>query len=1725
MNSIVDVLQKRALSEPQQPAFTFIDNKNEETISYAELDSVARDVAGRLSNLTQPNEPVLLLCPPGLEFIKLFFACLYAGRMAVPLYPPRLKQRTERIKQVVENCNARIALTSNGLHDSLSDYLSEHDDLQGGQLFSLSTLNQVDAADVLASVTSNDTAFIQYTSGSTGTPKGVVVRHDNIVANIQGLEANTGCSKEDIFVNWLPLFHDLGLVNTILLPVYFGAHSILMAPAAFVQKPSFWLQAISKYRGTICGAPNFAYDLCVDKIQEEALEGLDLSCWKIAFNAAEPIHAATLERFVAKFNTVGFSASALYPSYGMAEATVFISGGEPQSTPVVVEFDKAELANRCAKKVQSDGQRLVSCGQVPPKHTLKIVDQDTKATLPDGQCGEIWVSGPSIAQGYWGDESKTAEVFNAFTSEGDGPFLRTGDLGFVFDDDLYIAGRIKDVLIVRGANYYPQDIEKCVSDLHPAFVNHRATAFTTGEGPSQRLVVVQEVFARAARKENLDELTALARQAVAEQFDLKAEIVCIRQGTLSLTSSGKVQRANTKMLFESEQLITLCNEGQSDKLETPLTSMSKTETQLHATWQRIFNQADISIDTNFFALGGDSLDAAKAVSEIERTFAIQLNHEHFYAHPTIRELATEIDKLSAIDGAVTPQSTLSASGLTEAPASYGQQALWVLDQIEHQRATLKLHVAFKLQGKTDIAKLEWAINQVITRHTALRTRFIVKDDTLIQQIVEPYTVALQNDLATVSTSDLDAFLQCHGQDDFDLERGHNLQVKIAKLGDDELVLSFLLHHIVFDAWSAELLIEEINGLYNGQQQPLAEPALSYIDCTLWQKQQGRLNSGFEYWQDVLTGAPELLLLPYDRPRNKTQSFAGSRITYSLDASIQRKLESLAASHQTTLYTVMLSAYQVLLYRLSGSKDIVIGTDSANRQVSETMNVIGYFVNQLVLRQVINAEHSLSQLIADNHNVVNGALNHQHIPFDLLVDNLKLKRNSSYSPLFQTKFILNGKANLQLALSDVAASKIEIATNTAQFDLTLSVDKNEADNWDINFHYNTALFDAQTVERFLADYLVLLEQAVSEPSREIKDITLASLCIDEYEQAHRGKVVDAESIPDFVSMFEQAVAQDPDKQAVVFNGQSYSYAYLNQLANQFAHFLQDIDVSSGAIVGVHIERSLKQVVVLLALAKCGATFLPLDPAYPVTRIRNIIADDELDLIVTTNPEHEHLSHYDGALLELDDEYSLLEGEPQSNLTQSATDSALVYRLYTSGSSGVPKGVNVSRRSFNNLCNWYINFSSMNTHSVVFQPIPLSFDASIKNIFAPLMCGATLVLPEEGTFDAEHYAELIATNQVTHINCVPSLFYALVDATQPDNFSALHGMQFVAFGGEATDLERLKPWLSHAKCHAQIANIYGPTECTDISAAYIAPAHQVAQLKSLPIGKAIDNMTLYVVDEEQNIVPTNLIGEVLIAGAGVSEGYHNRASQNESSFIEHAVGKSARFYRTGDLMKVNSDGLLEYQGRVDEQIKINGMRVETAEIEALLQGQSGIASALVAKVENQLVAYYETSSLTPPTTAQLKEVLKQNLHQNWIPKHFVHMSEMPLLPNGKIDRDKLANTALPASSEPSLIVAPENDLEQSLHDVWCQVLEQQALSVTESFFDLGGDSITAVRVIALVKEQGYLMSVADIFEQQSIRNLCQSGSMKPEQTESENNQDASFDMLSEEDKLILESLNIS
>jgi len=1032
--------------------------------------------------------------------------------------------------------------------------------------------------------------------------------------------------------------------------------------------------------------------------------------------------------------------------------------------------------------------------------------------------------------------------------------------------------------------------------------------------------------------------------------------------------------------------------------------------------------------------------------------------------------------------------------IEELPLSYAQQRLWFLDQLEPNSALYNIPLALRLNGVLHQVALSQSLQEIITRHEALRTNFITVDGKAIQIIHEELDWKLSVvDLKDLSTNEIEITAQQIVQkqtiEPFDLANESLIRTTLIMLSETEHILLVCMHHIVSDAWSIGVFVQELTALYNayaqGQSSPLAPLAIQYADFALWQRdwlQGDVLQKQLTYWQQQLKDAPDLLVLPTDRPRPAVQTFNGAHIEFALSVELTAKLTKLSQQQGVTLFMTLLAAFNTLLHRYTGTEDILVGTPSANRDRSEIEGLIGFFVNTLVMRTDVSGNPSFSELLTRVREVAMEAYTHQHLPFEMLVEALQPQRDLSHTPLFQVMFILQNAPTSELELTGLSVSSLPIETATAKFDLTLAM-QNTATGLAGAWEYNTDLFDPSTIERMTGHFLTLLEAIVAHPNQQIAQLPILSAS-EQQQLLVEWNNTQTEYPQDkcIHQLFEEQVEHTPNAVAVVYENQQLTYHQLNSRANQLAHYLQSLGVKADVLVGICVERSIEMLIGLMGILKAGGAYVPLDPEYPTERLSFMLEDAQVQVLLTQQHLVEKLPSHQAKLICIDQNWTQIQQNKQNNPKQTATATDLANIIYTSGSTGQPKGVMVEHQGLCNLAQAQIEAFGLDNRSRVLQFASFSFDACISEILMSCGSGATLYL---GTKDAlapgKPLIERIKEYSITHITLPPSVLAVLPESELPT-------LQTIIVAGEACAVELMQQWA----VGRNFFNAYGPTEasvCTTI--AKCGPNDQ-----KVGIGRPISNVQVYVLDQNLQPLPVGVPGELHIGGAGLARGYLHRGDLTQQKFIPNPFDEKAnsRLYKTGDLARYLADGNIEYLGRIDNQVKIRGFRIELGEIEATLNQHEHVQTSCVSAREDtcgekRLVAYVVPAKEVTPKTNELRGFLKEKLPEYMVPSGFVVLESLPLTPNGKIDRRALPQPDFSSQSSDQY-VAPRTPTEEILALVWAQVLHVAQVGVYDNFFTLGGHSLLVTQLVSRIRDIFKVeISLRELFNSATLAELAE------------------------------------
>ncbi len=1615
--TLLDLLTQRAKQTPETCAYTFLaDGETEEvSLTYRELDAQARTIAAHLHAMARSGERALLLYPSGLDYIAAFFGCLYAGLVVVPCYPPRRNRPDPRLRTIATDAQATILLTTTRLFSEQTTHAARNPFLQEMTWLATDQLTETPAHQWKTKDIDRKTlAFLQYTSGSTSVPKGVMVTHGNLMANEAMGQHAFGHTEHTIFVGWLPLFHDMGLIGNVLQPLYLGIPCFLMSPEAFLQKPVRWLQAISRYKATTSGGPNFAYELCVQKISDEQRTDLDLSSWEVAFNGSEPVRAETLERFTHTFEPCGFRRETFYPCYGMAEATLFISGSEKDAVPVIRAAPRSDNPHHHS--------RLVGCGHSWGDQQLVIVNPDTLIPCREQQEGEIWVSGSHIARGYWYQPQETALTFDAhLANSSGGPFLRTGDLGFLKDGELFVTGRLKDLIIIRGQNYYPQDLELTVEQCHPALHPGNGAAFSVERAGAERLVIAYEVKRTYLKTLNINEVVNAIRETVFEHDTLWVDaVLLLKTASIPKTSSGKIKRracreqflaGTLKIVGEWRQAADLDAQGEHPDYVAPRTPI---EEKLAALWAEVLDVEKMSIEDNFFDSGGHSLLATQLMSRLRDAFSIELPLRYLFKSPTVASLAETIKNFRVEHSPAPPVQIIERSD--NLPLSFAQERTWFLSQLEGGNAAYNLPAAVRLTGSLSLPALEHSLNEIVQRHETLRTIFTNIHGTPVAQIVDYNyhipVIDLQDASPEEQRTKIRQFASEQTRIPFKLSQVPLFRFFLIQLAAREHLLLFIIHHIIADGWSLGIFTQELTSLYHafakGKPSPLPALPIQYVDFAHWQRQWlsgDVLKTQLAYWQSQLTGVPPMLEIPTDRPHPAVQSFRGHAESFAIPLAIRRKLDALSQQSETTPFMVLLTAFAVLLSRYSEKEDIMIGAPIANRNRTEIEGLIGFFANMLPLRIDLSGNPTFSELLERVRIVTMAAYAHQDVPFEKLVDTLQLERNLSYNLLVQVMFSLRNTPAVKLKVAELSVTPFPLNNEMGILDLFMELQEVE-DGFSGTVMYSTDLFDALTITRLIGYFQTLLEHIAANPQQPVAELRLfteteIAQLTTQFGQHYNGLKNGTNSPPQYPlnskircsdyyrnndrlqcvhQWFEAQVEKTPDAVAVISDNRSLSYRELNLCSNQLAHQLRDLGVGPDVCVGLYMERALEMVVGLLGILKAGGAFLALTPEYPEAFITRIVAETQTPVLLS----QAHLIQRLPQLSEVQTICLSPDWRPQNpaHLDSKVTLDNLAYVTYSS-----TQPIRITHQAMAQRVAYLQNTLMVPESDVVLQKTPLVQDIAFWEIFGPLMTGGRTVLaPSMSADNLTDLPPLIAAHQVSLLHLTPSELSAFIETCKRDVERPLHSLRQVLCSGEPLRQTVVDAFFqSEQTTHCGLRYFYRVPEAA--GEIISQPCQPDAIRETVPLGRPTYR-NVCMLDKQLQPVPWGGKGEI---------------------YVKDTLAPGGRWLKTGESGHLLNDGTIERSGSRHQYAWIDGFRVDLTAIEVILLSEPSVEECWVLAretrmIQTKLVAYVVVSGRFSPE--RLQEYVETRLPAYMAPYAYAPLSSLPLTAGGDVDEQALA-----------------------------------------------------------------------------------------------------------------------
>ena len=1630
--SLAELVALQTESYAHETALLF----NAQSTSYKTLNNHANRLADALQQRDIGLEDrVGVYLRRGPLLVTAVLGLLKAGITYVPLDP---NYPAARLEFMIEDADLALIVTEQLLAEQTLGHLS------------IPTLCfDRDAAIIEACSPSNpainyqpqNLAYIIYTSGSTGQPKAVQITHRNMLNFLLAMQQRLSFVPKQTWLAVTSLSFDISVLE-LWLPLLNGGR-VAMADESAVNDATQLIELLKTHKIDWMQATPVTWKLLFDAGWQGDLK-LSVLCGGEAM--AENLAKRLLN-----------SCNKLWNVYGPTETTVWSTA--------------------------NDLQPLTGIGTAIANTELHILDP-TLQQVPVGIVGELYIGGEGVARGYRSHSALTAERFipNLFSDNGS-RLYRTGDLvRYHIDGSLECLGRIDTQIKLRGHRIELGEIENILQQ-HP--VVKEAVVVLQSQQINEPRLLAYWVANNTLTTEG--ELRGFLREQLAAPM-IPARL--IKMECMPLTANGKLDRKCLPIPEQQQPAPTFTHDS------------SLTQQLLATIWIDLLATNTINKDANFFDLGGHSLLATRLVARIRVAFKREMPLRTVFEKPVFDDMAAYIDHLLLAENSLSNKPLQTAPIQPDYPLSFQQERLFFLYQMDRNSSAYHLPLVIAIDGRLNKGSLSQSFNHLCQQHIILHSHFMMKNGEARQYSGQVKTILAFNNLSALASTEqqvtVNDLLQQHRQQAFDLEHEPPLRALCLCLSDQQYILSVVMHHIAVDGWSLQILLEQLNQFYlneiNGTQlDRTGKPELQYADYAYWQRctlSEAVFDEAMTYWKQRLQDAPALLEMPTDRPRSHLEKAQGARLKFSLPQALSKALHGLCRRFDVTLFMLLLATFKVVLSRYSGQNDISVGTVVANRNQPELENIIGSFVNTLVLRSDLSGTLTFEQFVKQIRETTLGAYAHQHLPFERLVDALQPVRSENHSPLFQVAMGLQNTPNKPIEQAGLRLSTLPSDHATAIFDMTLHIVEG-AEAIQGTLEFNSTLFEQRTMQQFLNCYQTLLGSVVRDPSQQLSQLSILTDSERQVLLSKQSRKIypKAESL---ISRFEAFAHNQPEATAVSFKGKSLSYEVLNKQANKLAHALISKNIVTESSVGLSCTPSLNLLVGILGILKAGGCYVPLDPKQPNGRLQAIIADAGVRWIVHDNAEEEmqkQLMLDSHALISLDTHY--LSKFNDSNPPIQVLPQQLAYIIYTSGSTGIPKGVGIIHSQVLQMFRALEMDFGFLPNDIWSLFHAYSFDVSVWELWGALLYGGSIVIvPFETRRSPKAFAQLLQDEKVTVLSQTPSALYGLFDVLLNASQTVDLALRYIVFGGELLDANRLQPWLKrYGDEKPQLINMYGTTETT-INISY--RRFRLEDIKNIPgsdIGKPLNNMQAYILDQYQQLLPSGVAGELYVGGTGVGRGYLGHQSLTASRFIPDPYSQipGERLYKTGDKAICFSDGSLQFLGRLDNQIQLRGFRIELGDIETCLVDFPAVTETAVllredVGIEPLLVAYI----VGAVDIAKLREHATKYLPDYMVPGRYVILDSLPLTANGKIDRKALPKPDVKVAIRQ--YVAPRNRLEQILADLWSEVLDIERVGIEDNFFELGGNSLSALQLMEATSHHiGEGLPLSRLFQTPTISEL--------------------------------------
>lgn len=1708
-NTNVNLFDSLIKSSFGNNGITFYDNNGSHFLSYNELYNKSLRIAGFLSERVNPTEnEIIILIDNNREFVPVFWACIAAKIKAVPVAVGNSAEHKLKLFKVWKNLLSPYIVTSKTIYENLRSFAEQNglestfEEMQQRLIIHNDIIEN--PAFLPGIITENEIAFIQYSSGSTGRPKGVILTHKNLVITISAFIRQTKVNSYDSFLSWFPLTHDMGLIGWHIAPLLIGINQVLIETNLFVRRPAIWMDKTYEHKSTILCSPNFGLKHFLGFTKKINEAEWNLSNVRAIVNGAEPISPKLCEEFLSALSQYGLKHTVMTPGYGLAEVGLIssISDYSKDFQTIYLDRTKLNIGDEIVECEESSdrGLSFVCEGEFIPELSVKMTD-DRGLELPEKHVGHINLKGESVTRGYYNNASATKQTI---TSEG---WLDTGDLGFLYNKKIFLTGRSKELIIINGYNYYPHDIERVCLSLDELELGKIVAAGTYEESLDQEVLIIF-VYYKSGIDKFID-LSIRIKEILLRSVGLNVyRVIPIKK--IPKTTSGKVQRF---VLLENyrkgdyNEVISKIVSIQHSKEENKITDEFSLEIiieKLKTILKGVVSTNIIDHDEALINYGIDSICGTELLGRVKDYFNIEIDEFIYLPDLSISAVAEFVFKTIhqskvAVDNTRLEPQLNSATNVHQASA--GQFSIYYHYKNYPSSSAYNISIACRILSKINIVKLNQAYSYVVNRHEILRAKYFMTD-----KLCYRVNKTTNNYIEVIETNEnsyhsLKTVVKDKVETPFDIENDSVIRSFLYETKNNGFIFLVNLHHIAGDARSLFILLKEILICYNELEEDAVIKSFApdspykyseYVDEEITYLNGNSIVKAKEYWASNLTDVDFGLNLP-TVVKNGKQSQTSSHM-------FEVELWKNGNNNSISDFTLMLSVYCYLLHRYTRQKEIIVGVPvSENKVISnKKMNeeLIGYTINTLPVKSTINNSETISEYLEKMKLTILNAMKHQHYPLSKITEDLNPSRNNGEA-LFQTMFTalpVSSTNNLS-ALADSLNEENEIEFGAVRlkpfyipqqeslFDLAMEmVEQNKRIVFRIS--YNCSKYENSFVERFASHYKKAIKEFTSSSSTKLSSIEILSskekTLLDSFnntgKQYHNYKPI--------IQLIEEQAVKTPDNIAYIYDDKQFTYNLVNQKANGLAEQLLKAGIKKGQFVPVFMKTGIELPISILAIMKTGCAFIPLDVDTPERRLNAIINDINPKVILTTKIHLDKLSFIDSSKITLVEAKNVKDVNENLDIEISLDDR--IYGIYTSGTTGVPKCAVNLHKGITNKLKFMDDYFGTDKQRVLIFSADVIFDTSVYQLFWPLTHGAKVIIPESSDkLNLDYMLDLIKKYQVTFIEYVPSVFNILVEyfennAEAENKFRSITNL---SIGGEAIVPAFVNRFRKHFP-EVKITNIYGPTE-TAIGITYYDITEKADEI---PIGKPMSNAQIFILDENMNRMPVGLLGEIYIGGECVGSGYLNNPHKTADVFVNNIFAKSGKLYKTGDLGCYLTDGNILFKGRADEQVKINGVRIEPEEIRANILNVDFVDDAIVTiKVnkngETQLVAYvlYKNGNHNGD---ELKKELLKNLPEILIPQYFVKIDEVPLNANGKLN--KRALTEINITKEKYEDGAASRS--SKLLNIWREVLSREDINASDKFFNCGGNSLKALLLkIKIQQSYGVELGIEKILSNPSVSQL--------------------------------------